>query len=155
MTHSASRLAFRQYLEFRLGPLGGRQAWFNFFIRRFGARSFAQFWRLWNPVYGCFLSHFVYRPLARALPRLIAVVGTFLVCGFVVHDVPAWAFTTRILPPGATIAFLFFGGLLVISEALRSRAGCRWMAADADGFKAISAARHGERACAPGLFSYR
>lgn len=113
----APRLTFSQYLEFRLGHTG-RQAWFNFFVRPFGARSFADFWRFWNPVYGYFLLYFVYRPLARVLPRRVATIITFVSCGLVLHDVPAWLFSRRILPPGATLAFLFFGVVVVVSDAL-------------------------------------
>ncbi len=88
-------LTLNQYLRFRLGSKGGSAAWFNFFIRPFGATSFAQFWRLWNPVYGYFLYHFSYRPLSRILPRSAAVLATFVVCGFLLHDLPAWAATRR------------------------------------------------------------
>ena len=97
------RLTFDQYLKFRLGASGGKTAWFNFFIKPFGAASFAEFWRLWNPVYGYFLYYYSYRPLSRLLPRAVAVQATFVVCGFL-HDVAAWALTRRILPPGATLA---------------------------------------------------
>jgi D-alanyl-lipoteichoic acid acyltransferase DltB (MBOAT superfamily) len=114
----ATRLTFKQYVDFRLGARGGAQAWFNFFVRPFGARSFAEFWRLWNPVYSYFLLYFVYRPLARVLPRQVATVTTFVSCGLILHDVPAWLFTRRILPPGATIAFLLFGVVVVVSDAL-------------------------------------
>jgi hypothetical protein len=34
------------------------------------------------------------------------MLATFAVCGFLLHDLPAWVFTRRVLPPGATIAFL-------------------------------------------------
>lgn len=112
------RLTLRQYLRFRLGRRGGREAWFNFFVKPFGASSFAGFWRLWNPVYGYYLTYFVYRPLARRMPRPVAVLLTFIACGFVLHDVPAWLFARRVLPPGATIAFVFFGVGAVISEQL-------------------------------------
>ena len=40
-------LTLTQYLRFRLGSEGGKTAWFNFFIRPFGASSLAHFWRLW------------------------------------------------------------------------------------------------------------
>lgn len=116
--HRRRRLTFRQYLDHRLGKRGGRERWFNFFIRPFGARSFAEFWRLWNPVYGYFLAYFVYRPLARWTPRPLATLITFLACGFLLHDVPAWVFSRRVLPPGGTIAFLLFGVVAVASEAL-------------------------------------
>jgi D-alanyl-lipoteichoic acid acyltransferase DltB (MBOAT superfamily) len=102
-----------------LGSSGGSAAWFNFFIRPFGATSFAQFWRLWNPVYGYFLYRFSYRPLSRILPRSAAVLATFVFCGFLLHDLPAWIITRRVLPPGATIAFIMFGLGAVVSERLR------------------------------------
>lgn len=43
------------------------------------------------------------------MPRTLAKLSTFLVCGFVPHDLPTWILTRRILPPGATIAFVPFG----------------------------------------------
>jgi D-alanyl-lipoteichoic acid acyltransferase DltB (MBOAT superfamily) len=106
---SSKSLSLGQYLRFRLGNRGGTTAWFNFFIRPFGASSFAQFWRLWNPVYGYFLSYYSYRPLSRLMPRSAAMLITFVACGFLLHDLPAWVFTGRVLPPGAAITFFMFG----------------------------------------------
>jgi D-alanyl-lipoteichoic acid acyltransferase DltB (MBOAT superfamily) len=108
-----------RYLQHRLGREGGRTAWFNFFIKPFGAASFAEFWRLWNPLYGYFLYYYSYRPLSRIMPRRVAVLVTFILCGFLLHDVPAWLAVRRVLPPGATIAFTLFGLGVVMSEALR------------------------------------
>ncbi len=116
---AAGKPGVRRYLEYRLGREGGRTAWFNFFIKPFGAVSFAQFWRLWNPLYGYFLYYYAYRPLSRRLPRGVAVLVTFILCGFLLHDLPAWLVTRRVLPPGATITFVLFGLGVVISEALR------------------------------------
>lgn len=107
-----------QYLRFRLGAKGGSAAWFNFFIRPFGATSFAQFWRLWNPVYGYYLYYYSYKPLSRVIPRSMAMLTTFVACGFLLHDLPAWAVSRRVLPPGATITFVLFGIGAVISERL-------------------------------------
>ncbi len=112
------RWTLRRYLDYRLGRQGGRKAWFNFFLKPFGAASFAQFWRLWNPLYGYFLYCKVYRPLSRVLPRAGAVLLTFVLCGFLLHDVPAWVVVRRVLPPGATIAFTLFGLGVLVSEAL-------------------------------------
>jgi hypothetical protein len=97
-TGGRKRLTLTQYLRFRLGSRGGKTAWFNFFIKPFGATSFAQFWRLWNPVYGYFLYYYSYRPLSRVMPRAGAMLATFVACGFFVHDLPAWVFSRRILP---------------------------------------------------------
>jgi hypothetical protein len=44
--------------------------------------------------------------------------ATFVLCGFLLHDLPAWAATRRVLPPGATIAFTVYGAGAVASEAL-------------------------------------
>lgn len=107
-----------QYLRFRLGSQGGRRAWFNFFIKPFRASSFAQFWRLWNPVYGYALYYYSYRPLSRVMPRSAARLATFVACGFLLHDLPAWALTLRVLPPGATIAFALFGLGAVVGDGL-------------------------------------
>ncbi len=111
-------LTFGEYLKLRLGRRVGRTAWFNFFIRPFGARSFAEFWRLWNPVYGYFLSYYVYRPLTRIFPRPAAILLTFVAAGFLLHDLPAWLATRRVLPPGATIAFVLFGIGAIVSDWL-------------------------------------
>lgn len=111
------RLTFAQYLRFRLGASSGRTAWFNFFIKPFGASSFAGFWRQWNPVYGYFLYYYSYRPLSQVLPRAPAMLMTFAACGFLLHDVPAWILTRRLLAPGATIAFSLFGLGAVLGEA--------------------------------------
>ena len=111
-------LTLRQYLRFRLGSAGGGSAWFNFFLKPFGAASFAEFWRRWNPVYGYYLYYFCYRPLSRGLPRPLAMLITFAACGFLLHDLPAWLVTRRVLPPGATIAFVFFGVGAILGETL-------------------------------------
>ncbi len=110
------RPSLNQYLRFRLGNKGGWRAWFNFFIQPFGAASFAQFWRLWNPVYGYYLYYFSYSPLSRVMPRDAAMLTTFVACGFLLHDLPAWVFTRAVLPPGATIAFMMFGLGAVLGE---------------------------------------
>jgi D-alanyl-lipoteichoic acid acyltransferase DltB (MBOAT superfamily) len=97
----ATRLTFTQYLDFRLGARGGPQAWFNFFVRPFGARSFAEFWRFWNPVYSYFLLYFVYRPLARVVRvrwRRSRLFGVVVVVSDALHmdlsQWPVWARTT-------------------------------------------------------------
>jgi hypothetical protein len=117
MMSATPRRTLRWHLKRKLGPGGGRQAWFNFFVRPFAAPSFAAFWRSWNPVYGYFLHRYSYKPLSSVIGRRGAVLATFILCGFALHDVPAWVVTRRILPPGATIAFTFFGLGAILSEA--------------------------------------
>ncbi len=60
-----------------------------------------------------------YRPLSRIVPRPAAILTTFVVCGFLLHDLPAWAFARRALPPGATIAFVMFDIGAIVGERLR------------------------------------
>jgi hypothetical protein len=112
------RPTLAEYLRVRLGREGGVAAWFNFFVRPFGAPSFAGFWRRWNPVYGYFLYYDAFRPLSRFLPRGLAVLATFAACGLVLHDLPAWVVVGRVLPPGGTLVFVLFGLGAVLGEAL-------------------------------------
>jgi hypothetical protein len=42
-----------------------------------------------------------------------------VLCGFLLHDLPAWVVVRRVLPPGATIAFTLFGLGVLVGEALR------------------------------------
>src|SRR5215203_1711587 len=60
----------------------------NWFVRPLSANSFSRFWYCWNPVYGYPLLFYVYRPLRRPLPRSCAVLLTFMVSGFFLHDLP-------------------------------------------------------------------
>jgi len=84
--------------------------------RSLGASSFAGFWRAWNPLFSYYLSRWCYRPLARRLPRPVAVVSTFAVSG-AIHDLAASLALLRV--------FLFFtpvfaalGVWVVLEEAL-------------------------------------
>lgn len=112
-----SRLSVRDYAFIRLGsPDGPWQAAQRMFTRSFGAQSFVAFWRYWNPVYGYFLYYWSYRPLRRYLPRPIALVLTFALCGFLLHDIVHIAFTGV---PLVTMWFLVLGVGAYASEVLR------------------------------------
>ena len=114
LTHKPT---LREFADRRLGnPEGARSAARSMFARSFGARSFAAFWRYWNPVYHYYLHYWVYRPLHRFLPRPIAILLTFAVCGFLLHDLPVGVFT-RV--PLITVWFLFLGAGGIVGEALR------------------------------------
>lgn len=52
------------------------------------------------------------------MPRRLAMMATFVVCGFFLHDLPAWLVIRRVLPPGATITFVLFGLGAISSDAL-------------------------------------
>jgi hypothetical protein len=88
----------------------------------FGASTVAGFWRHWNPVVQQFLSTFVYAPLRRFLPRTLAVLLTFALCG-AAHDViillPLSLVGSLDFFPVVTVAFLFIAAAVVITEGLR------------------------------------
>jgi hypothetical protein len=111
-----SRLSLEDYIELRLGRGARRQA-VNWFTRSWGAPSFADFWVFFNPVYGYGLSYFVYRPFRRFLPRYVAVFGTFLVSGFVLHDAVGWLLARQIRFPEMTLVFGLFGVGAIVSRA--------------------------------------
>ena len=75
-----------QYIRRRNGLAPGASGSLrNMLSRSLGAGSFAGFWRYWNPVFGYYLGRHVYQPLARLLPRSVALVSTFVACG-ALHD---------------------------------------------------------------------
>ena len=51
----------------------------------FGAESNGDFWKHWNPIWGFYLSKFIYLPLKNIFPQSIAVLATFAVSGSL-HD---------------------------------------------------------------------
>lgn len=111
-----SRPTLTEFIEDRLGTTPREQAR-NFLLRPFGAPSPAIFWRYWNPVYGWVLMYFVYRPLQRAVPRTTALVATFATCGFVGHDLIAWAVLRQIRFPFFAVAFALHGIIVVVTRA--------------------------------------
>jgi hypothetical protein len=86
------------------------------FVRSFGAKSFAAFWRYWNPVYHYYLYYWCYRPLRSFLPRPVALALTFAACGFLLHDLPHLPFTGV---PLITIWFSLLAVGVVAGELLR------------------------------------
>ena len=107
-----------EYIERRLGR-GATTQLRNLLVRPLGAASFSQFWRYWNPVYGYFLSYYAYRPLRLVFPRPVAVLLTFVGCGFVLHDLVGWAVAGHARFPEMTAMFALFGVGVVLSDALR------------------------------------
>ena len=113
-----SRPGLREYVERRLGR-GATTQLRNVVLRPLGASSFSEFWRYWNPVYGYFLSYYAYRPLRRVFPRPLAVLLTFVGCGFLLHDLVGWAWSGQASFPEMTAIFALFGIGVVLSDALR------------------------------------
>lgn len=85
--------------------------------RSFGARSFAGFWRYWNPIFGYGLGRFVFVPLKRAMPVPLALLATFVVSG-AIHDL-----VTAAVRGSAAFLFVpwfFFLGLgVLLGDALK------------------------------------
>lgn len=76
-----------KYVKRRTGvPLGASHSMRNMLSRSFGAKSFPDFWRYWNPIWSYYLSRYVMRPLANFLPIPAATLITFIVSG-ALHDV--------------------------------------------------------------------
>jgi hypothetical protein len=97
-------------------PTGPWDALIKMFSLSFGARSFSDFWRYWNPVYHYFLSYWVYRPIRRVLPRSVAVLLSFAFCGFFFHDLFLLPFTRM---PLITIWFTLLGAGVIAGEILK------------------------------------
>ena len=108
---------YAEYERRRLGNSASRWAGIAYMFRRsFGASSFAGFWRHWNPLFSYFLYYRCYRPLARFLPRSLAVMLTFVASG-AVHDIFASLAVADVFVLFAP-AFAVFGLLVIVEEWL-------------------------------------
>jgi hypothetical protein len=84
------------------------------------APTYKRFWQLWNPVYHYFLLFYIYKPLRKFLPRFIAVITTFFLCG-ILHDILALSIyiALRRWPrPLVGLWFIFLGIFVSISSLL-------------------------------------
>jgi hypothetical protein len=110
-------LTLSEYVRRRNGvPLGARGALTNMLQRSLGARSFASFWRYWNPIFGYCLGKYVYAPLKTIFPIYVSLVLTFVVSGFV-HDLVIMA-VSRNLAFVFTPWFFFLGVGVVLGHLM-------------------------------------
>lgn len=110
-------ISLRQYVTRRNGvSLGSNGSLQNMLQRSFGANSFAGFWRYWNPIFGYYLGKYVFGPASRFMPRWLALIFTFLICGGL-HDIVTLLFrgSTQLL---FTFWFFFFSIGLIIGETV-------------------------------------
>jgi hypothetical protein len=108
-----------RYVLRTLGPGGGVKLVRNLFFRPFTAPTLRTFWKYWNPVYGYFLTFYVYRPLRLRMPPNAAMPITFAFSGFVLHDLVNWALLGGSVPfPRVTVAFLLVAALILVTEKL-------------------------------------
>jgi hypothetical protein len=73
----------KQFIQLRLGKQTSEINMLKeMLVRSFGADSFHEFWRYWNPVYGYYLHYKCYKPLQKYFPRYMCVILTFAASGF-------------------------------------------------------------------------
>ena len=117
-----------EFIERRLGKQASEITLLKeMLMRSFGADSFHEFWRYWNPVYGYYLYYKCYRPLNKHLPRYLCVILTFAASGFFLHDLPFgwWIRLIRFGQTGdfplpfVTIWFSLIGMITLITRALK------------------------------------
>lgn len=111
-------LTLRRYVQRRTGlSMGARGSLRVMLYRSFGARSFAGFWRYWNPIFGYGLGRYVFLPLKRAMPAPLALLATFVVSG-ALHDLVTAA--VRGAPAFLFTPWFFLLGLgVLLGEALK------------------------------------
>lgn len=119
------RITLAEFIAQRLGDEQKPGALLKrMFILSFGAGSFREFWRYWNPVYGYFLYYYCYKPLRRFLPAPLCVIATFASSGFFLHDLAfGWwirAIRTQTLPlPFVTLWFSLIALGVLLTGSLR------------------------------------
>lgn len=113
-----NKISLAQYVRYRNGvPLGASGSLRNMLYRSLGATSFKQFWQYWNPIWGYYLSYYIYQPLKRYCSTGLATVFTFTISG-ALHDLAAilikqtWLFI-------CTPWFFLMGATLVTTQHLR------------------------------------
>lgn len=111
-------LSLGQYVKRRNGVvLGGSGALMNMFKRSLGANRFDRFWQYWNPIFGYYLSRYIFEPLKGILPNWIALLITFVACGLL-HDLVTIAINHRFALL-FTPWFLFMGIFVVLSKGFQ------------------------------------
>jgi len=87
----------------------------------FGAESNVLFWKYWNPIWGFYLSKYIYLPLNRHLPKSLSSIVTFGASG-ALHDL-----AIGLLGLGwqnfLTVWFVTMGAFMSISRSLDIRYG--------------------------------
>jgi len=133
------RLTLAQYIERRNGvPVGASGSLKNMLQRSLGAGSFASFWGYWNPIFGYYLGRYVDSPLRRFMPRSVALILTFVICG-ALHDLAAMAVRGSVAFFCTTLFFFLGAGVLVGRWAGLDFSSLPWAARAAINFTYIVA----------------
>ncbi len=118
------RLDLNQFIEQRIGKDKDVGILLRtMLVRSFGAGSFRDFWRYWNPVYGYLLYYYCYKPLCKILPRWLSLLITFACSGFFLHDLPfGWwlrVLKAHSLPvPFVATWFVVMGAVALLGDAI-------------------------------------
>jgi len=71
-------MTLSEYVLKRNGiPLGAKGSLLKNLQNSFGAENNVLFWKYWNPIWGFYLSKYIYLPLNRYLPKSISSIVTF------------------------------------------------------------------------------
>jgi hypothetical protein len=116
-------MTVEEYIKYRTGSIDLLKVIRVIFTKPFKASSLRKFWWYWNPGYGYYLLFYCYRPLRTLLPHSLALILTFLICGFL-HDilylVPIAIMDGGKIPlPFVTTWFLLISIGIIISEYMR------------------------------------
>lgn len=79
-----------------------------------GAKNFPAFWNFWNPIFGYYLGTKIFKPLKKILPVALALILTFVFCGFV-HDLVTTLLRGK-LSLFFSVWFLLMGLAVVVSK---------------------------------------
>ena len=89
----------------------------NYMIQAsFFSKTFREFWTHWNPLWGYYLTFYVYRPFRKIIPKSFALICTFVISGFL-HDVFVMVLLQKTYFLFSLI-FLFFGVTILIERIL-------------------------------------
>ncbi|MDA8601865.1 MBOAT family protein [Gammaproteobacteria bacterium] len=115
-------MTLSEYVLKRNGiPLGAQGSLLKNLRNSFGAESSVLFWKYWNPIWGFYLSKYIYLPLNKYLPKSISSIITFGASG-ALHDL-----AIGLLGLGwqnfLTIWFVMMGAFMNISKSLDIRYG--------------------------------
>tara|TARA_Y100000385_G_scaffold222957_1_gene232989 strand:+ start:81 stop:506 length:426 start_codon:yes stop_codon:yes gene_type:complete len=115
-------MTLSEYVLRRNGiPLSGQGSLLQNLENSFGAESNVLFWKYWNPIWGFYLSKYIYLPRNRHLSKPVSSIVTFGVSG-ALHDL-----AIGLLGLGwqnfLTIWFVIMGAFMSISKSLDIRYG--------------------------------
>ena len=111
-------MTLSQYVLKRNGvPMGDNKGLLLMLQRAFGAGSFANFWKYWNPIWSYYLSRFIFKPLKRVFPTALATILTFSISGLI-HDLAVMVLKSKI---SFLLSYWFtlMGILVVAGELLK------------------------------------